>query len=176
MRGINRAKKVIGLITSGLILFGCVTVVSAADLDEYKRLAEDTIKQAQNGHVEDIDQLIAQQEKLMQIGVAACDDYAKKHPKAKRILGLVTSNAESMKQLTLGEIEEKWHHGGELKKNGYEVKEDHFGQVGNLIDAVIHPATTYIALNKYKNDGDKAHLDQVVAELSEVLVHLQYLE
>ncbi|MCI0505225.1 MAG: hypothetical protein L0Z73_03870 [Gammaproteobacteria bacterium] len=81
-----------------------------------------------------------------------------------------------MKQLSLSEIEEKWHHGGELKKNGYEVKDDHFGQVGNLIDAVIHPPTTYIALTKYKTDGNKEHLEQVVAELSEVLVHPGYLE
>lgn len=176
MLSTDKAKNVFSLVTSGLFSLGFLTTVSAADLTEYRRLAEDTIKQAQNGHIRDIDQLIAQQEILMQIGVAACDDYAKKHPKSKSILDLVTSNADTMKQLTLSEIEEKWHHGGELTKNGYEVKEDHFGQVGNLIDAVIHPATTYIALNKYKNDGDKAHLDQVIAELSEVLVHLQYLE
>ena len=171
----NRAMREAGLIVIGLILLGFITTVSAADLTEYKRLAEDTIKQAQDG-VKDIDQLIAQQEKLMQIGIAACDDYAKKHPKTKSVLELVTSNADTMKQLTLNEIEEKWHHGGELKKIGYEVKEDHFGQVGNLIDAVIHPATTYIVLTKYKQDGNKEHLEQVVAELSEVLVHLQYLE
>jgi hypothetical protein len=176
MKSTSTASRTLSLMAGGLLLLGFITSVSAADLTEYKRLAEDTIKQAQSGRIHNIDQLIAQQEKLVAIGVAACDEYADKHPKAKRILGLVTSNAESMKHLSLSEIEEKWHHGGELKKNGYEVKEDHFGQVGNLIDAVIHPATTYIALTNYKNDGNKDHLEQVVAELSEVLVHLQYLE
>ncbi|WP_455207954.1 hypothetical protein [Kaarinaea lacus] len=168
--------KKIGRLASGMFILGYVATVSAGDLTEYKLLAEDTIKQAQNGQIQNIDQLIAQQAKLVQIGVDACNDYADKNPKAKQILSLVTSNADTMKTLTLSEIEEQWHHGGELKKNGYEVKEDHFGQVGNLIDAVIHPATTYIALNKYKTDGNKAHLEQVVAELSEVLVHLNYLE
>lgn len=176
MQGISQAKIIFRIIVSGLLFLGQLTSVIAADLSEYKRLAEDTIKQVQNGQIDDIDLLITQQEKLVQIGVAACDDYASKNPKAKPVLGLVTSNAGNMKQLSLSEIEEKWHDGGELKKNGYEVKEDHFGPVGNLIDAVIHPATTYIALSNYKKDRDKAHLQQVVAELSEVLVHLQYLE
>ena len=148
----------------------------AGDLSEYKRIAQSTIKQAQNGRISDIDRLIAHQEQLVQLGVDACNQYSKKHPKAKRILELVTSNADSMKKLSLSEIEEKWHHGGELKKHGYSVKEDHFGDVGNLIDAVIHPATTFIALNKYKRDNKTEHLDQVVAELSEVLVHIQHLE
>lgn len=176
MQSIKRAKTIFSLIVSGLLLLGQLTSVYAADLNEYKRLAEDTIKHVQTGRVDNIDVLIAEQEKLVQIGVAACDDYASKNPKAKPVLGLITSHAATMKQLSLNEIEEKWHDGGELKKNGYEVQEDHFGPVSNLIDAVIHPATTYIALNDYKKDGNKAHLDQVVAELSEVLVHLQYLE
>jgi len=165
----------LGSIASILLLVIITTATSAADLDEYKRLAQDTIQQAQTGKVQDIDKLIAQQAKLVQIGVDACNDYASKYPQSKQILNLVTTNANSMKQLTLSEIEEKWHKGGELKKQGYVVKDDHFGQVGNLIDAVIHPATSYIALNQYKTDGNKAHLEQVVAELSEVLVHLEYL-
>ncbi|MCI0505226.1 MAG: hypothetical protein L0Z73_03875 [Gammaproteobacteria bacterium] len=69
-----------------MLIFGHITAVSAADLAEYKPLAEYTIRQAQNGHVKDIDQLIAQQDKLVQIGVAACNDYANKHPKEKNIL------------------------------------------------------------------------------------------
>jgi hypothetical protein len=89
---------------------------------------------------------------------------------------VVTSNAKMMKQLSLAQIEEKWHQGGELKKYGYTLKDDHFGDVGNLIDAIIHPATSYIALNNFKASGDQAHLQQVVAELSEVLVHLDHLE
>jgi len=168
---------IVSFVTGGLLLLGQLSSAFAADLVEYKRLAEDTIKQVENGHVNNIDQLIAQQEKLVHIGVDACNDYVSKNPTAKPVLGLITSNADAMKQLSLIEIEEKWHEGSELKKNGYEeAQEDHFGPVNNLIDAVIHPATTYIALNDFKKDGNKAHLDQVVAELSEVLVHLQYLQ
>ena len=166
----------LGSIASSLLLVSITYATSAADLDEYRRLAQDTIQQAQTAKVHDIDQLIAQQAKLVQIGVDACNEYASKYPQSKQILSLITTNANSMKQLTLSEIEEKWHKGGELKKHGYIVKDDHFGQVGNLIDAVIHPATTYIALNQYKTDGNKVHLEQVVAELSEVLVHLEYLD
>ena len=176
MWGNIRLQKLFGFHISGLLLAGFSLISNAADLSEYKRLAQHTIEIVQNGKVADIDKLIETQARLVQLGVDACNDYARKHPKAKRVLELVTSNADMMKRLSLSEIEEKWHHGGELKKNGYEVKEDHFGAVGNLIDAVIHPATTYIALTKYRTDNNPAHLEQVVAELSEVLVHLQYLE
>jgi len=176
MQNLKATQFFVGLVAGGVLLLGQLSFAYAADFIEYKHLAEDTIKQVQKGQVDDIDLLISEQEKLMRIGVAACNDYANKNPAAKPVLSLVTSNADGMKRLSLIEIEKKWHEGGELKKNGYEVIEDHFGQVGNLIDAVIHPATTYIALNDYKKDGNKAHLNQVVAELSEVLVHLQYLQ
>ena len=159
-----------------LLLLSFTATSHASSLSDYKRLAQDTIAKVQNSGIGDIDQLIDQQSKLVQLGVKACEEYASKHPTAKPVLHLVISNAESMKQLSLDEIEEKWHKGGELKKYGYTVKEDHFGDVGNLIDAVIHPATSYIALNYYKTSGDNSHLQQVVAELSEVLVHLQHLE
>lgn len=176
MRGLKRFISYTGINAMYFSAILLSSNVMASDLSEYKRIAKHTIEQAQNGKISDVDALIAQQAKLVQLGVEACTQYGNKHPKARRILELVTSNADSMKQLTLSEIEEKWHHGGELEKHGYTVKEDHFGDVGNLIDAVIHPATTFIALNHYKRDKKKEHLDQVVAELSEVLVHIQHLE
>ncbi|MGD8566490.1 MAG: hypothetical protein PVJ39_00180 [Gammaproteobacteria bacterium] len=159
-----------------LLLLCFSTAATASTLSDYKRLAEDTIRKAQTGNISDIDQLIAQQSRLIQLGVKACEEYAHTNPESQKILNLVISNVEVMKQLTLAEIEEKWHNGSELKKVGYTVKDDHFGTVGNIIDAVIHPATSYIALNNYKGDGDNRHLQQVIAELSEVLLHLHHLE
>ena len=176
MRGLKSISKLAGAFAIGCAAITFSTINVAGELSEYKRLAQHTIEQAQKGAISNVDELIEQQARLVQLGVEACNAYGNKHPKAKRILDLVTSNADMMKQLSLSEIEEKWHHGGELKKHGYTVKEDHFGAVGNLIDAVIHPATTFIALNHYKKDRKPEHLDQVVAELSEVLLHIQYLE
>ena len=176
MRGFIRFLKLANVSLVGLVMPFSLGNVFAGELLEYKRLAKYTIEQAQKGRVLDIDDLIAKQAQLIQLGVEACTSYGNKHPKARRILELVTSNADMMKQLSLSEIEEKWHHGGELEKHGYTVKEDHFGDVGNLIDAVIHPATSYIALNHYKRNPKPEHLEQVIAELSEVLVHIEHLD
>lgn len=159
-----------------LLLLCFTATVEASTLSEYKQLAEDTIRKIQSGNVYDIDQLMAQQARLIQLGAEACEEYARQNPQSQNILNLLVSNAEVMKHLSLDEIEEKWHQGGELKKLGYMAKDDHFGTVGNLIDAVVHPATSYIALSTYKADGDDRHLQRVIAELSEVLVHLQHLE
>ena len=176
MRLITNGKRVIQGLAIGLMLQGLALPSYAADMTKYQKLAQDTIEQAKQGRIRDIDQLIAVQDQLIKIGVDACNEYAEKHPKSKKILELVTTSAGTMKQLSLHEIEEKWHEGGELKKHGYAIKDDHFGQVGNLIDAVIHPATSFIALNRYKKDNKPEHLDQVVAELSEVLAHIAHLE
>jgi len=176
MRGLSGLQKVAGVLIISVSATLISPTASSGNMSEYTRIAQYTIEQAQKGQVSDVDQLLDQQAKLVQLGVDACNQYVKKHPKAKPILELVTSNAEMMKQLSLTEIEEKWHHGGEFKKRGYSVKEDHFGAVANLIDAVIHPATSFIALSHYKRDNNPAHLQQVVAELSEVLVHIQQLD
>lgn len=176
MRGHKIIKPLIGSTAICFMVLAFCSNVYAGELSEYKKLAQYTIEQAQKGKISNVDDLIEKQAMLVQMGVDACNNYGKKHPKARRILELVTSNAGAMKQLTLSEIEEKWHHGGELEKNGYTVKEDHFGDVGNLIDAVIHPATTFIALSHYKRDNKPEYLEQVVAELAEVLVHIQHLE
>jgi hypothetical protein len=173
--GMYRAM-VSNIVLRCLLLLCFATATEASTLSDYKQLAEDTIRKIQSGKVNDIDQLIAQQSRLIQLGVKACEEYAQQNPQSQNILDLLVSNVEVMKHLTLDEIEEKWHKGGELEKSGYTVKDDHFGTLGNLIDAVVHPATSYIALNDYKGDGDNSHLQQVIAELSEVLLHLHHLE
>jgi len=166
-----KAKVYYKLYLAILLLFCQGTTAVAADLAQYKKMAENTIEQAASGHISDIDALIVQQEMMIKIGINACNEYASKNPSAKRTMDLVTSNVESMKKLSLHEIEEKWHEGGEFKKNGITI-DDHFSELGSLIDAVIHPATSYIALNHFKKNKNKNHLQQVVAELTEVLAHI----
>ena len=165
-----------------VFLLGIPLFAFAADFSRYKQLATDTIEQAKkarenNSKIDDIDGLIKMQEQLIEIGVEACNEFAAANPDSSKVLNLVTTNANQMKLTSLEEIETKWHGGTELEKHGYTLKDDdHFGPVGNLIDMVIHPATTYIALNEYKKTGNKSHLDRVVAELSEVLAHISQLQ
>ncbi|MEE8431405.1 MAG: hypothetical protein V3S16_09160 [Candidatus Desulfatibia sp.] len=145
----------------------------AFEKEAFEKLAKDTIKQVISGSIADIDGLIAIQEKMIALGVEGCKMYVSKAPDAKdkKIMELVIGGAEKMKGMTMDEIEEAWHDGGVLGKNGIDADSIGMGQTMSLMDSVIHPATTYIALKEYKKTKDKALLDQVKDELTAVLEH-----
>lgn len=147
----------------------------AMDLDRYEKIARQTIEQIDSGKV-DIDQMMADQEELVKLGVAACREYAAAEPDKAKMMNIVADNGDKMKSLTLEEIENKWHEGGVLKENGIDISAfDHFDKAMCYSEMVIHPATVCICLNEYKKTGDKAHLDQAKAELSEVVEHVKYV-
>ncbi len=171
-------KKVIGkLLVASVLSIMLVSGASAADMASFKKMTKNTIRQAISGSISDIDKLIATQVKMLDIGVQGCKEYAQKSPKDAKIMNLVVQNAEKMKAMTLDEIEDAWHEGGVLKKNGIDFdKIDHMGAALSHMDTVVHPATTYIALKEYKKTKDEDLLDQVKDELSEVLEHLDHIK
>ena len=46
----------------------------------------------------------------------------------------------------------------------------------NFYDAVVHPATAFIALSEYKDSKDPELLSQVENELTEVVMHVEQLK
>ena len=172
-------KLICKLMVVSVLTAGLATGAYAMDVATFKKLAKDTIRQAMSGSIKDIDKLIAQQEKLFDIGVQGCREYAAtaKNPKDVKIMNLVIKNADKMKAMTLDEIEGAWHEGGVLNKNGIDFDTtDHMGAAISHMDTVVHPATTYIALKEYKKTKDRDLLDQVKDELSEVLEHIENVE
>ncbi len=148
----------------------------AFDKSAYKDLATQTVRKAISGNINNVDALIKKQEELIQLGVKGCRQYAKNSDKHTKLMNLVADHASDMKKMSLDEIESAWHEGGFLKENGIKYEDlDHFGKAVSLMDAVVHPATTYILLNKYKKTGNAALLDQVKGELTEVLDHMKHI-
>lgn len=159
-----------------VILFSVSTIAAAMDVAGFTRLAQFTVKQLNTGLVGDIDDLIAKQEQMIQLGIDGATDYAQKNPEHAKLLRTVVANADAMKKMTLEEIEAQWHEGAYLKKRGMDPEKlDHFGAVSNLMDAVIHPATSYICLTLYKKSGDSELLARANAELVEVIEHVAQL-
>jgi len=163
-----------------LCLFGAVFIlalnVNAMDTSSFERLANNTIKQMDSGVVGDIDALIAMQEELMRLGVEGGSQYIISNPAGTKPLSLVIENASKMKELTLDEIEDKWHQGNFFKAKGINVDEiDHFGPVMSLMDSVIHPATSYLLIKEYKLTGNPELLGRVKGELIEVLEHIKHV-
>lgn len=149
----------------------------ALDVDTYNQVGNETIRQMNMGVVGDIDAMIAKQEQLMVIGMEGGIAYLQESPEGGQPLQHVILNAESMKNLTLPQIEDLWHGGGYLKSKGIDPdKIDHFGPLMSLMDSVIHPATSYLLLKEYKRTGDSSLLIRVKAELLEVLEHIKHVQ
>jgi len=152
-------------------------MVYAADFSQFKDLAQTTIAEVQSGKIKDINKLIAMQEKMMVIGSKACEEFALKNPGNAKMLKLVSENADSMKKLSLSEIEDQWHEKNFLRSKGIEAAQlEEKSLTGSLMDTVVHPATAYIALNQYKQTKDAKLLEQVKDELDEVLHHVERIK
>lgn len=148
----------------------------ALDVQTFSKLAKDTIRQVRMGVVGDIDAMIAVQESLMALGVEGSVKYAREHRENSKPLILAIENAEKMRWMKLDEMEKQWHEGEFLRKRGVDMEKlDHFSPMSNLMDAIIHPATSYLLLKEYKKTGDTSLLVRVRAELHEVLEHVKHL-
>ncbi len=159
-----------------LVLLIVTANANALDTTTYKQLAGDTIRQMNNGVVGDIEAMMAVQEQLMLLGMEGGIEFLQQNPQDGAPLQLVIENAENMKRLSLDEIDTLWHGGEFLRSKGIDPEKiDHFGPLMSLMDAIIHPATSYLLLKEYKQTGNSALLERVKAELFEVLEHIQHV-
>ena len=166
-----------GIFGLTLIFNLSITNLLAEDWHHFEKMATQTIKAVKKGHPKDIDQLIHLQERLMEIGVKACENYALANPDDAKMFQLVVTNAENMKVLSLPEIKYQWHAKRFLLKHGISAdKLQQNSTTGSLLDSVVHPATAYVALIEYRRTGDAALLEQVNLELSEAVIQLTYLQ
>jgi len=166
-----------GLAAVFVFSLGNMSGAIALDKERYLELATATIKKADGGFVSNVHKLIKQQEELIKIGVEGAKAYIVTHPEHADLLNEVINNADSMKRMTLDEIEDQWHMGKYMKAKGYDLdKFDHFGELFSLMDAIIHPATSFISLKEYKRTRNVDYLARASAELSEVIVHVKHIK
>lgn len=150
--------------------------VQAMDTVLFTKLANDTIQEANGGFVSNINGLIDMQKQMLELGKKGSKQYMQRHPEHKEILSLVVDNADAMMKMTLDEIEEQWHQGKFMRDKGYDLEKlDHFGELFSLMDSMIHPATSYIALNEYKRTRKQEFLARAAAELIEVVEHVAHI-
>ncbi|WP_135078451.1 hypothetical protein [Terasakiella sp. SH-1] len=167
--------------TRAFVITALLLVAGTAQAFEFEKakfeeIAKNTISAALSGKIDNVDAVMADQKKLIALGVAGCRAYAQEDATHKAMMELVASSAEKMTAMSLEQIEEAWHEGGALAEIGVDVDDiEHFGTAISLMDAVVHPATAYIALQEYKKTGEAELLVQVKDELSEVLEHMSHI-
>ena len=149
----------------------------AMDVDNYIDIAKQAASTVKKGKAKDLDKLIAQQEELIRLAVEGALKYAEENPARRKMLHLLVLNSERMKHLTLDAMENAWHNGDYLRRNGIDIGNlAHTDAAMGYYHAVIHPAAAYIALTEYKNSKDPELLHKAEDELNEVVVQVEQLQ
>lgn len=161
---------------SALVVCSAFTAAPAyaMDVDSYVDVAKQaasTVKKTKS-----IDKLIAQQEELIRLAVEGALKYAEENSSRRKMMHLLVLNSERMKHLTLDAMEQAWQNGDYLRRNGIEIGNlTHTDTAMIYYQAVIHPATAYIALTEYKKTKDQELLHKAEDELNEVVVQVEQL-
>lgn len=162
--------------SSAVFALASAASAQAFSVSAYKGLAQTAVQEAIDGEVGDVAALYDVLDQLISMGVDGARARAGTDPQSAEILNFTADHAEEMKAMDLDTVEEAWHDYGAYEEAGIDADAfDHFGPVISHMDAIIHPATAWIALKAYEQDGDSDHLEQIVDELSEVLEHLSHL-
>ncbi len=159
-----------------VLVFAMVSASMAGHVEDYERIAKETVQAIISGSVSNVDKLIANQEHLMEIALEECQEHQEETPKDAKLMDLVINNASRMKTSSLEKPEEDWHDGGVLTANGIDFDAmDPLAPATIFMHMVVHPASAYIALKDYKSSKDEEMLDVVKDELSEVISHMKHV-
>ncbi len=147
---------------------------TSLDKEIYREIATQSIELLQTDlDEESINALLKMQDRLILLAAVECIRFAELNPEHATLMNLAIDNNQTMKSLSLEEIEADWHQGGVAREHGIDWDGmPHFSPAVNAVEAVVHPATVYILLELYRDDGDAEHLMQAIDELNEVLQHL----
>lgn len=148
----------------------------SADQEKYLQIANETLEEVVTDGVSDVDGLIKKQELLVAMGVTFCREYSKIYPEHEKFLLLVANGAPDMARMTQDEIKRNWYRGELPKQHGIDLQgKDHFEEVNNLMDLVVHPSHVIIMLRMYQEKRDKSLLRRIKIELGELITHAETL-
>ncbi len=152
------------------------TPALALDVERFESFVGKTITAIESGNV-DVEQLYRYQDELIGIGISGARGFAAAHADHAAAMDFVANSAQRMKALNLVEIETEWHEGGALEATDIDLDALYDDdEATTYMEAVIHPATAYIAVRAYAVTGDEDYLEQVRDELEEIVDHFDDLE
>ncbi|MCK5340564.1 MAG: hypothetical protein KAJ60_05790 [Desulfobulbaceae bacterium] len=167
------------LLLAGFTTNGFAGTAHEFDVKAYTKISKKTIGKIITGNV-DADKMQSDMEKLVAMGVEGCKEHMGEPETPaveKKLMQLTIDNADKMMNMPLADIERDFHEGGTAKAAGIPIdKFSHFDEVMCHYDAVVHPATAVICLKEYKKSQDDDLLEQIKAELEEVIKHLTHLD
>ncbi len=141
------------------LITSCASKPLHKNITPYKEVAERLVKNNKNGVGPE--SLKKDAIELVELAKPILMAYSEKNPKCKVLLNHIVSKSSYMQNISLSEIEDKFHDGNGLPKADetcYEPKE-----------LIVHPSTVVI-LSKSKLN--KESREQINDEIEEVLAHL----
>jgi hypothetical protein len=146
-----------------LIASSCASRSIHKDVDQYKVVAQRLVMNNDKGAEPMV--LKKDAEELIKLAMPILTKYTKKNPECSELLSHIIAKSTYMQNLTLPEIEDKFHDGNGLPEADvtcYEPKE-----------LIVHPSTVVILS---KNKLTTKARQQIKDEIEEVLGHLDILK
>jgi hypothetical protein len=167
----------IGLLT-GAATANAASGVPPADKAALTSTLEAVVKQAESGNIPSVDATIDTLKGAVEKGKAIIAAVAAQDPANRKVLEFVAASVDKMYGETLQSIEDNWHRGDAVHLAGLGETYDKIAKDSPAIvaiDSVVHPVTAILALQAYKKDQKTKHLNQVAAELKELLEAMKNL-
>lgn len=147
------------LISALVMLSACASKPIHKNLSTYEEVAKRLVENNKKGAKASV--LKNDAVELIELAKPILNAYGTKNPTCKTLLNHIVSKSTYMQNISLSEIEDKFHDGNGLPKASetcYEPKE-----------LIVHPSTVVILSKKKLN---KESREQINDEIEEVLAHL----
>lgn len=156
---------------------GTALHAGAMEVAQYKKLIEETVKEAVSGTIGNPDATAARLEQALKLAVDGAKAFVAKEPAHGKVFAALLGDLESLKQKPADDVEAAWgEEGKQFAANGFDLKKhDQFSTAKSYVDVIVHPTLAIALLNEFRKSKDQALLGRMKAELVEAVEHADHL-
>jgi hypothetical protein len=163
------------LLATGAMLAATLGATSAWCFDSagYQSRLKTTLSEVSGKSVSDCDATLARLTEMIELGKVGAQEYASRQPKFAKLMDTAIANADAMRGLTDGEIEDQWgENGNSGDAVGVPLKAlGQFDETRNYLELMVGPAHAYIFIKKWQTTHKPQLLAKAADELNELAEH-----
>lgn len=167
------------LAAAGLALaFAVPSGARAMEVAQYKKLLEETVKEAVSGAIGNPDATTARLEQALKLAVDGAKAFVAREPAHDKVFAALLGDLDRLKQKPADDVEAEWGEDGkQFAANGFDLKSnDQFSTAKSFVDVIVHPTLAISLLNEFRKSKDAGLLARIKAELVEAVEHADHLK
>lgn len=150
----------------------------AMEVAQYRKLLEETVKEAVSGAIGNPDATTARLEQALKLAIDGAKAFVAKEPAHDKVFAALIGDLDKLKQKPADDVEAEWGEDGkQFAANGFDLKKnDQFSAAKSYVDVIVHPTLAISLLNEFRKSKDAALLARIKAELVEAVEHADHLK